>query len=281
MTRWPAIRPRRRMASSARLRSRRRHVDPRRADRRPASRARCASTRTRAARASPRCDSSRRAAASSRQPHERGGQRVGVVGIDRFGGAAGNLVERRGVRGDHRRAAGHGFDHRQAEALVERRKRRTARRGCRCAGRSSTGTYPVKCTTLRSPSRSMRPSRSRDDQPYGPTHTSSCAHPLRRAPRERSHQPRQVLPRLDRADVQNKPIGQPVARADAVERARAVGDRLERRAAASWTTADPIGVDAVQPQQIAARAVRDGHDRRRARARHPSSGRLITSRRSG
>ena len=48
--------------------------------------------------------------------------------------------------------------------------------------------------------------------------------PLARARGERVHQPREVLARLDRADIQHESLGQPIAHADPREPA-AIGDR--------------------------------------------------------
>ena len=48
--------------------------------------------------------------------------RCGSVRVDEHGRVAGHLGQRRHVRRDDRRAAGHGFERRQPEALVERRK---------------------------------------------------------------------------------------------------------------------------------------------------------------
>ena len=55
-----------------------------------------------------------------------------------------------------------------------------------------------------------------------------CRSPARRRTRERVDQPRQVLSRLDRADIQDDAIGQPVAAAHAIQ-FREVAHRPERR----------------------------------------------------
>ena len=52
-----------------------------------------------------------------------------VVRIDEHGRIRGHFGKRRHVRRHHRRAAGHGFERRQAESLVERREREDRGRG--------------------------------------------------------------------------------------------------------------------------------------------------------
>ncbi|MCK7529301.1 MAG: hypothetical protein MZV64_73005 [Ignavibacteriales bacterium] len=91
------------------------------------------------ARARPRADSVRAQVGVAEHPLDAFGDRRRAVGVDQHGGVADHLRQRRRVRRDHRRAAGHRLERRQAEALVAATGTRTrwpagrARPACRPA----------------------------------------------------------------------------------------------------------------------------------------------------
>jgi hypothetical protein len=62
-----------------------------------------------------------------------------VVGIDQDGRVAAHFRQRGAARGDHRRAAGHRLEHRQAETLPERGQHKAGRAGVEVAERTLAG----------------------------------------------------------------------------------------------------------------------------------------------
>ena len=200
------------------------------------------------------------ALAASRQTDNRLAQRVGVEAIDLFDGAAGDFRQRRHVPRDHRRPAGHGLDHRQAETLVERRKHEHLRQAVqrRQVLERHVAGEADRVLDLQTLDAIL-------DVAAQPA-VRAGAHELMRqiaglaALREALDQLRQVLPRLDRADVEDEPVGKVVPPPDPLPFGRIV-NRAERGRRRFVHDVHALGRQAVQANDVALGALRDGDDR--------------------
>jgi hypothetical protein len=197
---------------------------------------------------------------TARQADHRDSERFGVEPIDLLDRPSGDLRQRRNVTGDDRCAARHGFDDGQAEALVDRREHEHL-------GKAVQRRQVLERHIAGEADRvlDLQPLDQLLDVAAQPP-VGTGAHELMRqlaalpAPREALDQLRQVLARLDRADVQNEAVRQVVPVPDALA-LMCVVDGPERRRGRFVHDVHAFGRQPVETDDVALGALRYRDDR--------------------